>query len=184
MTDVMNISRCTAFENGQKLTSGALSTVARTIRERGASGVLVFDDETGRVVDLDLRGSAEDVAARYAPKAAAETPRGRGRPKLGVVPREVTLLPRHWEWLNAQTGGASAALRRLVDEARKADGGRTQTRMAQERTYRFLTAVAGDLNGYEAVVRSLFAGDLEDLQERMADWPADIRDHARHLLTS
>src|SRR5690606_4792515 len=150
--------------------------------------VLVFSDDTGRVVDLDLRGTREDVAQRYAeatqPQEVTpqEAPRGRGRPKLGVVPREITLLPRHWEWLASQQGGASQTLRRLVDEARKADGGRTQAKTAQERTYRFVTALAGDLPDYEEAVRALFASDRAALDRHMQAWPADVRQYALRML--
>ncbi|WP_297801625.1 DUF2239 family protein, partial [uncultured Brevundimonas sp.] len=138
-----------------------------------------FDDRTGRVVDLDLRGTQEEIAARYAPEEPAA--RGRGRPKLGVVPREVTLLPRHWDWLQAQPGGASAALRRLVEEARRNDAGATAAKAAQERVYRFLTAVAGDFAGYEEAVRALFASDQVAFRQHTADWPSDVVDYALAL---
>lgn len=123
-----------------------------------ASPVLTFDDTTGAVIDLDLRGSPAEILARLGP---AEPPRGRGRPKLGVVAREVTLLPRPWDWLAAQRGGASPALRRLVEEAMRADGGRTDVRLAQEAAYRAMSALAGDLPGFEEAARALFAADRE-----------------------
>lgn len=105
--------------------------------------------------------------------------RGRGRPKLGVVAREVTLLPRHWEWLAAQPGGASVALRKLVEEARRSQSGRA--RQAQERAYHFMNAMAGDLPGFEEATRALFAGDREGFAERIAGWPTDVREHAAWL---
>lgn len=108
-------------------------------------------------------------------------PRGRGRPKLGVVAREVTLLPRHWDWLAAQPGGASQMLRRLVDEARRGDGGQLRKREAQEATYRFMSAMAGDLPGFEEAVRSLFAGDAAGFEAHMTTWPQDVADYARQL---
>ena len=140
--------------------------------------VLAFDDATGRVVDLDLRGAEADVAARYAPQAP---PRPRGRPKLGVVAREVTLLPRHWEWLNAQPGGASVALRKLVEQARRDDGGSAERKARQEAAYRFTSSMAGDLPGYEEAIRALFAGDRSGFDARVADWPGDLAAHARKL---
>jgi hypothetical protein len=151
--------------------------------------ILVFDDETGRAIDFDLRGTAEEIVARLAvPTAAnatgqteAPTERGRGRPRLGVVAREVTLLPRHWDWLAAQPGGASQALRRLVEEARRTDGGRSRVRQAQEAAYAFISAMAGNREGFEEASRALFAGDAAGFAEHSRSWPDDIRSHAENL---
>lgn len=162
--------------------------------------VLVIDDRTGRNVDLDLEGDEGEVARRLArlatslhandapasalaslpPDAAAE-PRGRGRPKLGVIPKEVTLLPRHWDWLATQPGGASVTLRRLVEDAKRHSAAKDRARMAQERAYYFMLAVAGDLPGYEEATRALFAGDHARLAREIAAWPDDIREHALRL---
>jgi len=177
------------------LRSGPLVEVAlavKTATENGATDtILVFDDATGRVIDLDLRSSEAEVVARLSGAAAldgadqqevepaTEEPerRGRGRPKLGVVAREVTLLPRQWDWLSAQPGGASAVLRRLVDEARRNGAARQQRRAAQEAAYSFMLAMAGDLPGYEEATRALFADDRAKLARDMAEWPHDIRAH-------
>lgn len=168
---------CTAFAGTRLFASGALIDVALAIKAAGdAAAILLFDDASGRVIDLDLRGSTAEIVQRLG--AAPEPARGRGRPKLGVVAREVTLLPRHWEWLGQQPGGASPALRRLIDAARKADGGATAAKADRERAYRFLSALAGDLPGYEEAMRALFAGDGGGFASRMADWPADVRRHA------
>lgn len=192
---------CTAFSGTKQFASGSLVDVALAIkaaeREGREASVLVFDDASGSVVDLDLRGTTADIVVRLGERGKRETPaarpptasdtdaepRGRGRPKLGVVSREVTLLPRHWEWLSAQPGGASQALRRLVDEARRSDGGQTQAKAAREAAYRFLNALAGDLPGYEDAVRSLFAGEAQDFADRMKAWPSDVRRHALKLAT-
>jgi uncharacterized protein len=175
---------CAAFDGHRLLARGASLDVALALKQAlsaGAPGpLLAFDDATGAVIDFDLSGSDADIEARLAEPEPA--PRGRGRPKLGVVAREVTLLPRHWEWLAAQRGGASVALRRLVDEARRADGGSTQARRAVDATYRFLQAIAGDFAGFEEASRALFAGDGEGFERRIADWPPDIVAHARRLL--
>lgn len=182
-----------AFDGDRRIASGDLRDVARAAKEmldRGKdASVLVFDSSSGPV-DLDFRGSVEDVLARL-PKtteAAAEEndavpplPRGPGRPKLGVVAREVTLLPRHWEWLAQQNGGASVALRRLVDEARRANRDKDRIRHAQEAAYRFIAAMAENKPHYEEVARALFAGDAGRFQAWTASWPADVRDHARRL---
>ena len=190
---------CTAFAGMRQLASGSLIDVALAIKAAGTAGacdpVLTFDDASGAVLDLDLRGTTAEIVARLTEHAEVEALAARtrnrsltggparrpGRPKLGVVAREVTLLPRHWEWLAAQSGGASQALRRLVDEARRADGGQTQTKAARETAYRFLSALAGDLPGFEEVVRALFSGDGEAFADRMAAWPPDVRNHALRL---
>jgi hypothetical protein len=191
---------CTAFIGTRRFASGALIDVALAIKAHDAAAqgsLFIFDDASGAAIDLDLRGTTAEIVTRLTEhgeltELAARTRgdllgsavRSRGRPKLGVVAREVTLLPRHWEWLARQTGGASQALRRLVDEARRADAGQTDRKAAQERTYRFLHALAGDLPDYEEVIRALFAGEDEIFGGRMAAWPVDIRDHALALAQS
>lgn len=155
----------------------------------GHGPILILDDETSRVIEVDLRGTAEDVARRLAalpgPAPAEEpvqpTPRGRGRPRLGVVAREVTLLPRHWEWLNSQPGGASVALRKLVEEARRANEAKDRLRLGREALYRFMTILAGDLPGFEEASRALFAVQRERFEALIRNWPEDLRDHALML---
>jgi hypothetical protein len=180
----------TSFQGHRRLASGAPHVVALAVKlaaERDhARPVLVFDDSTGRAIDLDTRGSDEDVLARYGAAAARdveaiEAPRGRGRPKLGVVAREVTLLPRHWEWLESQPGGPSVTLRKLVEEARRTHGERDRTRGAQERAYHFMSAMAGDMPGFEEATRVLFANDRTAFSALIAAWPADVRDYAMQL---
>lgn len=176
----------TAFEGERRLASGSLAEVALAVKRvegRTSAPIAVFSDSTGRPVDLDLRGSDEDVVARLAETLApaAETPRGRGRPRLGVVAREVTLLPRHWEWLNAQPGGASVALRKLVDEARRANGDRDRQRAARDAAYHFMSAMAGNLPNFEEASRALFADDRRRFVGQIAGWPTDIRDHVVKL---
>jgi len=179
MTDALT---WTLFAGEQRLANGAPTAVAAAAQAatRGdhEGPVLVFDDASGRVVDLDLRGSEAEVAARYAVQVA---PRPRGRPKLGVVAREVTLLPRHWEWLNAQPGGASVALRKLVEQARRGDSAGAERKTRQEAAYRFMASMAGDLPGYEEALRSLFADDCAGFDARVADWPGDVAAYARGL---
>jgi hypothetical protein len=172
----------TAFDGHRRIASGSLAEVALAVKaaiEAGAAGpVLTFDDGTGRVVDLDLRGSEAEIVARLGEHPA---PRGRGRPKLGVTAREVTLLPRHWEWLASQPGGASVTLRRLVDQARRTEGEKSRLRAARDAAYRFMSAMAGDLPGFEEAARALFAGDRAGLDRHGADWPADVRAYLRKL---
>jgi len=184
----------TAFEADRCIASGDLGEVARTAKTRLGvrkdAAILVFDNATGAAVDIDFRGSVADVLARLpanasAAAAAAEgtqpVPRGPGRPKLGVVAREVTLLPRHWEWLARQRGGASVALRRLVDEARRSGEDDHHVREGQEAAYRFMSAIAGNQPHYEEAIRALFKGEPAVFEELIAGWPADVRDHSSRL---
>jgi hypothetical protein len=177
-------TRCTAFEGVRCIASGELARVAletKTVLDRGVRApVLIFDDATGEQVEVDFRGTAEDVLRRLAP--ADDSPRGPGRPRLGVVAREVTLLPRHWDWLNGQPGGASVALRKLVDEARRANEGRDRVRRSREAAYRFMSAIAGNLPGFEEASRALFAGDPDRFAEQVRGWPEDIKAHLARLL--
>lgn len=192
---------CTAFAGPRRLAQGTRAEVALAVKaalERGENAsILVFDDREARPVEFDLRGTALEVAARHADApeapnaqaahdddadpASADAPRGRGRPKLGVVAREVTLLPRHWDWLGAQPGGASVVLRRLVDAARHAGEAKDRMRAAQEAVHRFMTALAGDLPGYEGALRALYAGDRAAFETASAAWPGDVRDYALTL---
>ena len=183
-------STCTAFLGSRRLATGSPAEVAVAVlrAQRADPGAmpLVFSDATGRQVEFDLRGSEEAVAARYAAPSEAQAPaaadaRGRGRPRLGVVAREVTLLPEHWEWLAAQPGGASVALRKLVHEARRAGGGRERMRQAHERAYHVMSALAGNFPAFEEAGRALFAGDRERLAHLIAPWPEDVREHVLRL---
>jgi hypothetical protein len=145
--------------------------------------VLIFDSE-GRQVDFDLRGEPADLIARLSPAdQTAEEPRGRGRPKLGVTAREVTLLPRHWDWLAAQPGGASVALRKLVEAARRTAEAPDRRRRSREVAYRFASVMAGDRPGFEEATRALFAGDAGAFEARISTWPSDVATHLRHLAT-
>jgi hypothetical protein len=187
----------TAFTGHRRLASGPLAEVTLAVLKASkvaTEPILVFDDANGRPIDLDLHGTERDIVARLpSPAANFETsddeavvsePRGRGRPKLGVVAREVTLLPRHWEWLGTQPGGASVALRKLVEQARRAGGDRDRHRAARDAAYHFMSAMAGDRPGFEEASRALFADDHRRFGELIAAWPADIRDHIVRLAFS
>ena len=185
-----NIQHCTAFDGGRCIASGELIEVIKKVKENidtgGALSVLIFDDKSSEHIEVDFRGTMEKVLGRLANPSALDNrestvQRGPGRPKLGVIPREVTLLPRHWEWLNSQPGGASVALRKLVEEARRMNSDRDQLRTSQGGVYRFMSAMAGDLPGFEEAARALFAGKPEKFHEIVTKWPFDIRDHVRKL---
>jgi len=190
MTD-RNRPHFTAFLGPNRLAAGPLAEVAIAVmqasRRPAAPPIIIFSDASGQPIDLDLRGTEREVIARLPkpaspadadPEEVASTePRGRGRPKLGVVAREVTLLPRHWEWLGAQSGGASVALRKLVEDARRANGDADRARAARDAAYRFMSVMAGNLAGFEEASRALFADDRRRFVGLIAGWPDDIRDH-------
>lgn len=183
--------------------------VSAAVQARPLARFMVFDAQNSELVDFDHRGSPDEVLQRLAalpwakaclaagvegqdthdaksestnPAApASPSTSGPGRPKLGVVAREVTLLPRHWAWLAAQPGGASVALRKLVDQARKSSESQDQRRLSQEASYRFMSAMAGSLDGFEEAARALFAGDRAGLAAWVAPWPQDIQSHLMHL---
>ncbi len=165
-----------AFVGWTQIAAGTLETVLRAVKLRQAEGqtegtLLIFENQTGRQVDFDLRGSVEEVLERALPKPERTGP---GRPKLGVTSREISLLPRHWEWLETQPNGASATLRRLVDAARKLD---SSDRTAVEATGRFMSGIAGNLPEFEEAYRALYARDREQLEQRVNGWPPDVREY-------
>lgn len=172
-------TRFTAFDGDRRLAAGSRTELVAAINARLSdqpdATILIFDDATGAQVDLDLRERAES------PRSGGGETRGPGRPKLGVVAREVTLLPRHWEWLAKQPGGASVTLRKLVEEARRANPSAADSRDAQECAYRFMSAMAGNLPGFEEATRALFAKDRKRFEKLIAEWPRSIRDYADML---
>ena len=171
-----------AFAGHRLLARGAAAEVVAAVKTATDAGeaVLTFDAATGRVVDLDLRGDVAAALARLTPAPEAEK-RGPGRPKLGVTAREVTLLPRHWDWLSGQPGGASVALRKLVEGALREAEGPDRARRAKEAAYRFMTAIAGDLPGYEEATRMLFAGDWTAFDAAVEGWPDGVREVVRRM---
>lgn len=180
----------TAFAGNERVGSGDVRTMLLQTKARLDSGetaqILIFEDHTGRQVDFDFRGTPEEVVARLDSHplfAAAPTrPAGPGRPKLGVVCREVALLPRHWEWLEQQPNGISGALRRLVDDARKQEPEKEQARALHEALSRFMTSMAGNFAGYEEALRALYAGEYGRVRTLIADWPGDIRGYIESRL--
>lgn len=174
----------TAFAGARRLARGSLDETLRKTKKRidasPALRVLIFEDDTGRQVDFDLRGTLDEVLARARPEAPARL--GPGRPKLGVVSREVSLLPRHWEWLERHPQGISAALRRLVEEARKREPDRERAREARAAASRFMWVMAGDLPKFEEASRALFGADRVRFERLVRLWPADVRRHLDELL--
>ncbi|NLD37923.1 MAG: DUF2239 family protein [Desulfatiglans sp.] len=190
-----DVKNCTAFSENRMIASGSMPEVTKKVKEfmekEDQASILIFDDNTAEPVEVDLRGTMADVLERLkkadasggssAPEESDKPLQRPGRPRLGVVAREVTLMPRHWEWLNIQPGGASVALRKLVEEARKANSGKDRVRKAQEAAYRFMTTMAGNLPGYEEATRALYANDPERFKTLIASWPSDIRAYAERL---
>lgn len=200
-----------AFEGPRCLARGPLADVALQVKAateaRPLARFMVFNASSSEIIDFDHRGSADEVLARlalahplaqvlapapvsvsaFAPTQDASTDEGAvpksgpGRPKMGVVAREVTLLPRHWAWLASQPGGASVALRKLVEQARKDSQAHDQRRLSQEASYRYMSAMAGSLDGFEEAARALFAADRPGFEALIAAWPADIQAHLQQL---
>jgi len=185
-----------AFDGNQRIAQGPLSAVALKVKETSdahpLARILVFNASTSELIDFDCRGtpsqmlrrlnaSAKEVAPQDDPAPARTAPAGPGRPKLGVVSREVTLLPRHWEWLSTQPGGASVALRKLVEHAKRASASSDGIRQAQAAAYRFMSAMAGNLDGFEEAARALFAADRANFDALTASWPVDVQAHLQHL---
>jgi hypothetical protein len=182
---------CIAFASQTCIASGALPLVAREAKRaldaNGSSSVVILDAVTSEAIEVDFRGTPDEVVARIGLAPAdndPQRPAAPGRPKLGVVGREVTLLPRHWEWLAEQPGGASVTLRKLVEEARRSTANETTIRRAREACYRFATIMAGDEPGYEDAMRALFSGDRDRFDALTQQWPPDVRDHSRRLFAA
>ncbi len=180
-----------AFHGQQCIASGDLASVVQRAKEVvdrvEHAAILIFDNATSRQVEVDLRGTPAEVLQRLpspvedgAESTEGEEPKA-GRPKLGVIAREVTLLPRHWEWLATQPASASVTLRKLVEEARRNSVAKDKERLAHEATDRFMMIMAGNLPGFEEASRALYRKHKEKFEQSIADWPVDIRDHVKQL---
>jgi len=175
----------TAFAGERMIASGPLEAVLPKARAATDTPLLIFADDNGDLVEPDWRLSDEEIVARLGGSREPLSPDKRvGRPKLGVVAREVTLLPRHWSWLARQSGGASAALRRLVEQALRDSVGEDRARQSLRAADRFIYRMAGDLPRFEDAYRALYAQDFVTMDQVIADWPADIRDHLRRLIAA
>jgi hypothetical protein len=166
----------TSFADNRLVAGGGREEVLRATKahlDKGGHAVLIFEDASGRQVDFDFRGSIDEVLARM----RQDVKPGPGRPKLGVVSREISLLPRHWDWLESQPNGSSAAIRRLVDEARRNETGIERGRHVRNGISKFLWAIAGDFPNFEEVARALHAREDSRLDSLMSAWPKDVRDH-------
>ena len=160
----------TAFAGNRLIATGDIEAVLRSAKvclDGGEqSTILLFDDETGEQIDFDFRGNEDEVVERLSEHPRFVRPpmekRGPGRPRLGVVSREVTLLPRHWEWLEGQARGISGTLRFLVDEARKKAPDEARKRKMLEGAAKFMWAIAGDYPRFEDASRALFAQDFDE----------------------
>jgi uncharacterized protein len=165
-----------AFSGSRRLCRGSLEEVRQAVNKAIADPAnakrptpWIFNATTGDLVDIDLELPIKDAAIEE-PRTSA----GPGRPRLGVVAREVTLLPRHWDWLKAQPGGASVALRKLVEVARKQSSGADEARIAQAALYKFMSSMAGNLANFEEASRALFAFDKDRFFQLIENWPVDV----------
>lgn len=183
--DFMNTKETyTVFEKHSLLFRGTLREVVLKVKKHlgkeANSLVLIFSDTTGKTMDVNFQGNEKEVLKRLEVYFAQDEEKdtvGPGRPKLGVISREVSLLPRHWEWLANQPGGASSALRKLVDEAKGNPASASNVKQLQERAYRFMSVVAGDLAGYEGALRALYRGDHKNFSLHIREWPKDVKAH-------
>jgi hypothetical protein len=172
----------TAFAGSRRIASGNRDSILTEIKQysdTNSDRVLIFEDLTGKQVDFDFSGSLDDVLERGRARIVRLGP---GRPKLGVVGREVSLLPRHWEWLEDQPNGISAAIRRLVDEARKREPGAQRARRLRDGIARFMWSMGGDLPNFEEATRALYGETDARVEELIDSWPADVRDHVIRLV--
>ena len=184
--------RCTAFDGNHRIASGTLVEVAKRVKEvigrDDQKPILVFSDDDCEQIEIDFRGTVTDVVNRLEGDLPEETPgdkpRRAGRPRLGVVSREVTLLPRHWDWLNRQPSGASATIRKLVEEAKRSSAGKERKQRSQDAAFRFISVMAGNLPGFEEAIRALYAGNAKSFRDFMSEWPCDIRNYALELSES
>lgn len=177
-----------AFAEGKKIAAGDIFLVAnkakKILKADPKTQILIFDDLNSQQIEIDFRGTQEAVQQRLEDlfsQKDVETRTGPGRPRLGVIAKEVTLLPEHWDWLGRQPGGASVTLRKLIEEAKKRNQAQDLLRQRQEATYKFMTVMAGDLPNYEEALRALYAGDAKKFAKLMADWPKDIQAHTATL---
>ncbi|HEY6828830.1 MAG TPA: DUF2239 family protein [Gemmatimonadaceae bacterium] len=172
----------TAFAGNRRIAAGNRDSILSEVKQYTDTSddrVLIFEDMTGKQVDFDFSGSLDDVLERGRTRAVRMKP---GRPKLGVVGREVSLLPRHWEWLEDQPNGISAAIRRLVDEARKREPGAQRARRLRDGIARFMWSMGGDLPNFEEATRALYGETNSRLDDLIASWPVDVRDHVIRLI--
>ena len=174
----------TAFDGTTRLFRGTFQEVVLKVKERLGraenSSVLIFSNNTGKTMDFNFQGNVKDTLKRLEKFVSTQEPgpiSGPGRPKLGVISREVSLLPRHWEWLASQPSGASATIRKLIEEAKKRSSTRNSVKQVQERVYRFMSVIVGDMKGYEEALRALYKADRKNFLLHIQDWPTDVRTH-------
>ena len=191
MTKTSQANRYSAFEDAKLLFQGELSDVVLKIKKHLGkaenSTILIFSDDTGATMDFNFQGTKQDVLKRLEVFTSSEqeiASTGPGRPRLGVISREISLLPRHWEWLATQSGGASATLRRLVEEAQKRSSNNTSIKQIQERVYRVMSVLAGDFHGYEEALRALYKRDRKTFFSRIETWPKDVRKYLSEISKS
>ncbi|MEK6749951.1 MAG: DUF2239 family protein [Pseudomonadota bacterium] len=179
----------TAFDGFKIISQGSLEVVAldvkRHLKAHRDARILIFSDTSGKQMDFDLSGTEKEVLERlkiFKPQEPPVQPSGPGRPKLGVITREIALLPHQWEWLSNQTGGSSVALRRLVDEKINSGTlGKDKVKQMQEAAYSFLSAIAGDFPNFEEAIRFLYRRDKKKFKELISTWPNDVATHAMAL---
>ncbi len=158
---------------------GMLSQTHAYISRHGEEGLLIFDNFSGRQIDYNFRVSLEELLGKELPPTPKKGP---GRPRLGVVCGEISLLPRHWDWLQRQRQSASATIRRLIEAAMKEASPEEKTREAIDAAGKFLWTMAGNLSDFEEASRALYAQKWHILDAITAAWPEDIAKHLNMML--
>tara|TARA_B100001013_G_scaffold338302_1_gene259147 strand:+ start:260 stop:835 length:576 start_codon:yes stop_codon:yes gene_type:complete len=163
-----------AIHNKSLIAQGELPAVIREAqRQFPEAEPCLYKLDNGKRVDIDWRGDAEEVIKRL-PAALVPPAEKRGRPKLGVISKEVTLLPEHWEWLSVQRGGASTTLRRLIDSAMSSMTPAQERRIKQDQLYSMMR-VFEDEAGFEAASRALYRLDEAAFSQAIGNWPEALQ---------
>lgn len=183
------IETYTAFDNTSIIAHGSLRDVIlktkKILGKSENSSFLIFSDSTGKTIDFNFQGTEKEILKRleiFVSNSDEKIELARpGRPKLGVISREISLLPRHWEWLATQSSGASSSIRNLIEDAIKKSTSKVSLKQQQEKVYRVMTTLAGDLDGYEEAIRSLYKRDRESFIKFTKGWSKDLRSYLEKL---
>lgn len=166
----------TAFVGNTRLITDSLLNVALAIKnqQHDSAPILIFEDQTGKQIDVNITGSESDIQQRY---AELETVKKVGRPKLGVISREITLQQKHWDWLDLQNSSASAVIRKLIDQELNNAQSESNIMMTKQTTDRFMSAMLGNMPNYEEATRALYQGNKEGFLELIQDYPNDLKEY-------
>lgn len=173
MNTKMSIAnRYTAFRGDTRIITDSLFNVALALQKQSEMNVLVFNDQTGQQIDLDLSGSEDDLKQRY---TEVEYVKKVGRPKLGVISREITLQQKHWNWLDQQSSSASAVIRKLIDKELNDPSSESNIMLAKQAIDHFMLAMLGNMPNYEEATRALYQGNKSHFLALIHNYPKDLK---------